>query len=599
MGSLQKIAIGSAVFLIIILGSGLYFYNPELFGSLNDLDNLSTENFSPLAIFVIIAISTFFSEDIACLTAGTLAAQGRIGLALGIGACFVGIFLGDVLLYLFGRIGGTAILRMKLVRRFISERTLEKAKRFLEKYGIWAVFLSRFTPGLRLPTYVLAGILQTSLWKFTLFFFLATAFWTPILVGGSAWLGKEFFEISFFENNFLLGLIVFVAVLFVVIKIGLKLTTWRNRRIFRGQIKRRFYWEFWSLKVFYFPVALYVLWLSLKHRGLNTFTATNPAIFASGFIGESKAEILAGLEGSEPAKEFLLKYTLLRNDEGTAETLEKAKNFIEDNDLSFPIALKPDIGERGKDAGFVRDFAELKELISEMNEDLILQEFAGVEEFSVFYYRYPLSKKGHIFSITEKKFPEVTGDGESTLEELILNDKRAICLAKSYLSQNEEELEKVLKSGERKKIIDIGTHSRGAIFLDGERVKTPELEKRIDQICCGFEGFYFGRFDLRTPSVEDLKRGENFKIIELNGVSSESTNIYDPKHSLFGAYKILFKQWRIAFEIGAENIRRGAKTLRLSELIMITFENLQKNKKVIEPEEVNLVGQIESGSSAE
>jgi hypothetical protein len=36
-------------------------------------------------------------------------------------------------------------------------------------------------------------------------------------------------------------------------------------------------------------------------------------------------------------------------------------------------------------------------------------------------------------------------------------------------------------------------------------------------------------------------------------VTSEATNIYDPQNSLIDAYRILFRQWRIAFEIGAQN----------------------------------------------
>lgn len=233
MQNYQKILIiGCAGLIVIAAISAVLIYYPEFFQSLISLEILSTvskQNFSPSAIFLILAFSTFVSEDIACLTAGTLAAQGRINLALAISACFTGIFLGNVLLFIFGRLGGTAILQLKIVKRFISEKTLERAKQFLDKYGIWAVFLSRFTPGLRLPLFILAGILQMNFFKFTLFFFLATAFWIPILVGGSAWIGQEFFEISFFENHFWLGLIIFVAALFLMIKIGLKLTIRQNR----------------------------------------------------------------------------------------------------------------------------------------------------------------------------------------------------------------------------------------------------------------------------------------------------------------------------------------------------------------------------------
>src|SRR5262249_2147185 len=106
---------------------------------------------------------------------------------------------------------------------------------------------------------------------------------------------------------------------------------------------------------------------------------------------------------------------------------------------------------------------------------------------------------------------------------------------------------------------ELGTHSRGAIFLDGDRYKTARLEEAFDQISLGFKGFYFGRFDVRTPAVEEFIQGKNFKIIELNGVTSEATHIYDPKNSLVTAYKTLCAQWRIAFEIGARNLRRGAR----------------------------------------
>ena len=43
--------------------------------------------------------------------------------------------------------------------------------------------------------------------------------------------------------------------------------------------------------------------------------------------------------------------------------------------------------------------------------------------------------------------------------------------------------------------------------------------------------------------------------------------IYDPKHSLFDAYRILFRQWRIAFEIGAANVQRGSAAMSLRELV--------------------------------
>jgi hypothetical protein len=70
------------------------------------------------------------------------------------------------------------------------------------------------------------------------------------------------------------------------------------------------------------------------------------------------------------------------------------------------------------------------------------------------------------------------------------------------------------------------------------------------------------RFPLRHTSAAELP-GTNrltigFTVLELNNVTSEATHIYDPGIGLFEAYRVLFEQWRLAFEIGAENFRRGA-----------------------------------------
>jgi hypothetical protein len=315
----------------------------------------------------------------------------------------------------------------------------------------------------------------------------------------------------------------------------------------------------------------------LKHKSVTIFTCANPAIEASGFVGESKKEIYEGLSKSPENQPYLLKFTAIKKDE--ADKFEIAHNFITLNNLTFPVALKPNSGERGANAFIVKNEAELENRLTEIKEDSILQEFAGGEEFGVFYYRYPNEEKGKIFAITEKVFPKVTGDGISTLETLILRDERAICLAKSYFERNRENLENILADGETYQIIDIGTHSKGCIFLDGTYLKTSEFEAKIDEICQRFDGFYFGRFDIRTPSREDFQKGENLKIIELNGVTSEATSIYDPKNSVFEAWRILCRQWRIAFEIGVQNHAKGARKTTIKELIKLILTNIYGFKK--------------------
>ncbi len=534
----------------------------QIFEQILRLDFSSLYEFSPLAIFFIIVFATFVTEDGACIAAGALASQGKISFATALAASFVGIFVGDLGLYWIGRLFGKSILNTKLSKRFISERRLQKASDWLNEKGAMAIVISRFVSGLRLPTYLAAGFLKTDFLKFTFYFFVATAIWTPILVGSSA------FAFQLISPQYLL---IGILLLVLIFRIIFNLSSWRKRRLFIGRLKRIKNWEFWSLKVFCVPVILYVFWLGIKHRSLTVFTCANPAIVASGFIGESKDNIYNGLKGSVAAQNYLLKYCVIPKDIQLPDRITKARNFIEETKLEFPFVLKPDVGERGRAVEIVNEFDELAEVLADIDEDYILQEFADGEETSVFYYRYPSESNGHIFSITEKAFPVLEGNGENTLEELILLDKRAVCIAKKYFEQNEGRLTEIPKSGEKVKLTEFGTHSLGAIFSDGDRMNSPELERTIDEICKGFEGFYFGRFDMRVRSFEDFSRGNNFKIVELNGVTSESTNIYDKRYSLLDAYKILFRQWKIAFEIGEENHKTGAKKTSTSDLVRLLF----------------------------
>lgn len=517
---------------------------------------------SSAVLFFLFLFGTFVSEDAACILAGSAVAGGHVSFAFAVTACFLGIFAGDMLLFGAGRVFGEKALNYKIVRRFVSERSQAKAKSWLERNAASAVFLSRFITGLRLPTYIAAGAFRTGFAKFALFFLLASAIWTPVLVGSAA-----FSQRFIFPQNAFVGL----AVTVILIRLVLKYSSRKNRRLLKGRLDRIVKWEFWPMPIFYLPVVIYVFLIALKHRSLTAFTAANPAIPAGGFKGESKSDIYNGLGHSTAARAFLLKHTLIDSCWPTAKRLEQAWRFIDNNRLWFPLAVKPDCGERGKGVSIVRSLGELESAVISAEKDLIIQEFAAGSEISAFYYRFPTDRYGRIFSITEKTFPTVIGDGESTFEELILKDERAVCLAEKYFAAAVTRPEHIPAAGEAVTLIDIGTHSRGAVFLDGDRFKTKLLEQTIDEICRGFKGFYFGRFDIRAESFEDLEKGRNFKIIELNGVTSESTNIYDPRYSLTEAYRILFQQWRIAFEIGSENIKLGARRTKFMELLKLTF----------------------------
>ena len=324
-----------------------------------------------------------------------------------------------------------------------------------------------------------------------------------------------------------------------------------------SRFKRTIRWEYWPMWLFYPPIIGFVLWKMVRHRSITMLTAVNPCMPASGLVYESKGDILSHLQkfGSPVG---LFEVIPLDWD------LERKKTFLSefmsDQGLSYPIVLKPDVGQRGQGVEVIDSEEEAMRFFEAQEEDTVAQEFLPGREYGIFYYRYPNEEKGRVFSITDKRLISVKGNGQSNLERLILADDRAVGMAKFFLKAHRQDLERVIPEGDVYSLTELGTHCRGALFLDGEGLITPELEEAVDAMSREVEGFHFGRYDIRVPSEADLMAGRNLRIIELNGLTSESTNIYDPKHSLSFAYRTLFEQFRIAFGIAEASIEIGNRT---------------------------------------
>ncbi len=544
-----------------------------------------------LVLFALLALSTLVSEDLTCIWAGVLAAEGRLSFSLAVAACLFGIFVGDLLLFLAGRVIGRTALRRAPLKWFVREADIQRSSAWFERRGMAAIALSRFVPGTRLPTYVAAGLLNTSLVKFSFYFLIAAAIWTPLLVGAAMLAGRGAIESSLIvEEYLLLSLALTAIVLFICVRVLLRLLTFRSRRHLVARWRRLTQWEFWPPWAFYPPVVLYIIFLGLKYRCLTLFTCANPAIEDGGFIGESKSAILFRLGKAAESRQFIARLALLEQSLSFEKKLERALAFMQQNSLAYPVVLKPDAGERGSGVSIVRSNRELEDyLLASGRTNVIIQEYAAGFEFGVFCYRFSQADRAQIFSITRKVFPSVVGDGQSSLEELILKDKRAVCMSRAYFAAQRERLWEVPAPNTLVQLIEIGTHCRGCIFLDGDEVRSSELEAAIDKLAKTFAGFHFGRFDIRTQSLEDFQQGKNFKVVELNGVTSEATSIYDPKNSLFDAYRILFRQWRLAFEIGQENRKLGAKPSTITRLGRLTFEKWRRagERSEAEPRPIN------------
>ena len=102
----------------------------------------------------------------------------------------------------------------------------------------------------------------------------------------------------------------------------------------------------------------------------------------------------------------------------------------------------------------------------------------------------------------------------------------------------------------------------------------------FDAVCKQIPDFYFGRLDIRYKSWEELKKGANFIIIEVNGAGAEPTHMYDPKHSLFYAWKEILRHWRILYKISTANHSNGVPYLSYKEGVAMLREDKEWSKKL-------------------
>jgi hypothetical protein len=239
---------------------------------------------------------------------------------------------------------------------------------------------------------------------------------------------------------------------------------------------------------------------------------------------------------------------------------EAAEDAMAAAGLRYPVVVKPDIGCNGTGVRLVRDFAALARYMGAFppGETVVVQQYVDEpHEAGIFYVRHPDEAMGQITSMTIKRPPVVVGDGRSTLRTLILRDERASLISHLYLERLATRLDSVPALGEAVRLVFVGNHCKGSIFQNGTDMVTPALTAAIDRLAKSMPDFFFGRIDVRFASLAQLRRGLDFRVIEINGAGSEATHVWDPRTKLLDAWRTQFFHYGAAFRIGAANRRRG------------------------------------------
>lgn len=323
------------------------------------------------------------------------------------------------------------------------------------------------------------------------------------------------------------------------------------------------HWEQWHYNVKYVLFSPAWIWYSLRAGSFYFFAPSNPTLTFGGFEGGPKKEIYNLLPKRTYPNSIYI---------DPLWALDEVERLMAENNLGFPIAVKPNIGMMGLAFRKIDNKEELSVYHRAMAVEYIIQELIYYPiEVSVFYYRLPGQEKGNITGFVRKEALEVVGDGQSTLETLMKHfDGRPGFKLEEWKNKHSGRLHEVIPKDELFRLSWVSNLSRGSKLVNLEHEKDDKLLTVFDNISHASKHLYYGRYDIKCASIEDLKAGKNFSILEFNGSGAEPHHVYGNGNSLLEAYKIIVHHWRMLFFIARYHNKQGIKYPTLREGLTFT-----------------------------
>ena len=326
--------------------------------------------------------------------------------------------------------------------------------------------------------------------------------------------------------------------------------------------------EFWPNETHVIPFHIFLALGLARHRlGLKSALKANYGILHGGMCFTSKYDFQARIGHKHfPATVWLRK-----------EATEKHKAFLLTQfgkTYGYPIIIKPDEGMTGRGMMKIRSPKDVSACLKLVKDVPYLAQayLEGNFEFGVFWHR--LNGKSWISGINQKHYPTVTGDGKSDLGDLARKRDRYTAKWESFLP--DLDLDRVPARDEVVYLSRIGSHTMGCMFTDDTNLKTPEMEKKLNNIFDQQKGFNHGRLDVKSFSIEDFQAGK-FEVIEVNGIESQATHMFDPSYNYLNALKLL---WYYAMTLsGITHEHRKQKIPKIS-LRTILSESIRNIKEI-------------------
>lgn len=322
-------------------------------------------------------------------------------------------------------------------------------------------------------------------------------------------------------------------------------------------------YEFWNPRLFEIPFYIYLGIQCLINRvGIKGLAKANYAL-DHGEIGlGSKFDSQLAFD-----QRFFLPSVLISDSLSVDQKKEQIHEFV--NQHGYPVILKSNVGSVGKGIVKISTDEDVDKHTPRLLGGYILQKFtSNLFECGVFYIRQ--NDKPKITGINKKHFPTVVGNGHDAVSVLAKRHPRYSNHWNSFLQ--DIDTAEVLEAGVEKRLSFIGSHTLGCKFTDDGDLLTDELEKEIFAVFERQNGFNFGRVDIKAADEEAFKRGE-FVVIEVNGVASLPTHMFDPKYSVWQAYQIFFQHAKYLANIAAEQRDQTMELMSYWQVIQKVKEN--------------------------
>ncbi len=295
------------------------------------------------------------------------------------------------------------------------------------------------------------------------------------------------------------------------------------------------------------PLVLHWLWLGARWRSLTLPSSANPGIEAGGLAGESKA---ACLDLIPPRwAPWIAPWCPIPPGADPHASRHAAG-------LAYPLIAKPDIGWCGYGVRRIDSDAALSAYAAAYppGATFLLQAYVpGPIEAGLFYLRQPGARHGSLLAITLRHAPAVIGDGTSTLAQLLAANP---ALPRQPDALTPAALAAIPPAGTCIPVTTIASLRAGATYQDASAHITPRLAARLDSIARFMPGFHVGRFDVRSPGLQDLQAGR-FQIIEVNGAGAEAIQFWDPAIPITTAFAGVFAKTATLFRLGDALRRQG------------------------------------------